>query len=437
MRDPRWTVHLPVMGALSVLAVLLVFLLPRFLDSAHTEMLREQLVHRATDLSAVVGEPLQRGQVRAAGEMLQAVASSDSTEFAHLAVFDENSQLVVGVRADNVRAARRGVVMRGGSMVASVPVPGTTMSLQLAVPDERVMLQRTWLAIALVIAAVLLVGGLIMAFAETRKEGMVLARPTSGPERNGDPEDSPTESASGRVLAGSGETYLAWMSHELRTPLTAIIGYSEMLEEDAVHLEQTDFIPDLKNIRKASAHLLSLVDDVVDLSRVHAGTMEVVVTELEVEEFVHEVVSDSRSLVRRTLGTLDVQVAATAGAVKVDREKLARALGNLLRQVLGLTGQGQLTLLVERVGVDGVDMLQFALTHPELRYDTELVRALLSDYTRPDQRALPQYARTGLGLVVTREFAELMGGDLLVQPAQTGSIFVLRVPAQVREFSGQ
>lgn len=219
--------------------------------------------------------------------------------------------------------------------------------------------------------------------------------------------------------------------------MTAIIGYSEMLEEDAVHLEQTDFIPDLKNIRKASAHLLSLVDDVVDLSRVHAGTMEVVVTETEVEEFVQEVVSDSRSLVRRTLGTLDVQVASTAGVVKVDREKLARALGNLLRQVLGLTGQGELSLLVERVGVEGVDMLQFSLTHPELRYDTELVRALLSDYTRPDQRALPQYARTGLGLVVTREFAELMGGDLLVQPASPGSMFLLRVPAHVQELSGE
>ena len=155
------------------------------------------------------------------------------------------------------------------------------------------------------------------------------------------------------------------------------------------------------------------------------------ILEMDVTEFTEEMVADVRSLVDRTLGTLDVQIAPTAGVVEVDRVKLGRAVGNLLHQILGLTGQGEMTLTVDRVGVDGIDMLQFNLTHPELALDADTIKALLSDYTRPDQRALPQFARTGLGLVVTREFAELMGGDLLVQAANPGSSFLLRIPARV------
>ncbi|TNE84554.1 MAG: HAMP domain-containing histidine kinase [Deltaproteobacteria bacterium] len=426
----RFGVVLPVAIGLSALAFLVIVLVPWKLGQREESLVSREAAVRATSLAAALSEPLKKDDPSEAAAVLEDIRAARGTDYAYLVVWDKDKQPIVGVNTSESQAISTGLRFSGGLVHVAVPVPDTTATLQMAIPDERSRHYRDNVLLAGFVALALLLGGAVVAAGGSRLPKALLrdaaavnARPRTLPA----PEPMP---ASGG--GATGDAYLAWMSHELRTPLNAIIGYSEMLEEDAVFLEQNDFIPDLKNIRKAGRHMLSLVDDVVDLSRLHSGDIEVDVTEVEVAEFVEEVVRDVRSLVDRTLGTLDVNVAPTAGTVEVDRSKLGRALGNLLRQVIGLTGQGEMALLVERVGVDGVDMLQFALTHPELDLDASTVKALLSDYTRPDQRALPQYARTGLGLVVTREFAELMGGDLLVQQADPGSSFLLRVPSRVK-----
>ncbi|MCO4745718.1 MAG: HAMP domain-containing histidine kinase [Proteobacteria bacterium] len=426
----RLKVILPVAVGLSALAVLVVLLVPLQLAKREVDVVRKEAAVGAMTLAAALSESLQSDDPREAGAILEDVRGVAGKEYAYIAVFDKDQKLIVGVNAAIAEPHGQPTVgFSDGLIHVAAAVPDTTAMLQVAVPDQRHRHYISNLSVAGGAAGALLLGGLLVAIGGARVPRALLRDAAA---LNARPRSLPSAAPVDVPAGGQSDSYLAWMSHELRTPLNAIIGYSEMLEEDAVFLEQNDFIPDLKNIRKAGQHMLSLVDDVVDLSRLHSGDIELDVVEVNVADFTEEVTRDVRSLVDRTLGTLDVQVAPTSGIVEVDRAKLVRAVGNLLRQVIGLTGQGEMVLAVERVGVDGVDTLQFTLTHPELNLDEQTIRALLSDYTRPDQRALPQYARTGLGLVVTREFAELMGGDLLVQAASPGSSFLLRVPARVK-----
>ncbi len=240
------------------------------------------------------------------------------------------------------------------------------------------------------------------------------------------------EESTTKVFAG--DEFIGYLSHELRTPLSAILGYTEMLQEDAMFLEQQDFLPDLRQIQRAGAHMLALVDDVVALQRVFAGTLELEVGTFEIAALVQEVQEEVAGLINRTLTTLEVDRASDARQMTADRHKLLRALTNVIREATGATGQGELTLTVRReIEPVGRAWIVFRIRHPDLEVAEHEITAMIRGFGEERTRALPRYHKTGLGLVISREFCRAQGGDLTVFPeGESGTVFELRVPQNVR-----
>lgn len=423
--------------ALAVLAFIVVIVVPYTLASRGEAIIGRQAALRATSIAASIGADVERQDVESLAEALADVRAARGTEYAYLLVRDAQGGTIASVHGEAASGIPVGARRVDGVLHVAVPIPRSTAVLQVGIEDESYAYARSDLLLAGFLALSLLAGAAALAVsrAGAPRAQPVPERPATAARSTARADPTMSLTTAGTSSSLTGDVYLAWMSHELRTPLNAIIGYSEMLEEDAAFLEQDDFIPDLQNIRKAGRHLLSLVDDVVDLSRLHAGTMDIRPAEVDLVDFTEALARDVQPLVTRTLGTLEVRVAPHAGSAVVDSAKLARALSNLLRQVMGLTGQGEMTLEVDRVGIEENAMLQFSLTHPGLGLDEEQARTLLSDHAQPEQRALPQYARTGLGLVVTREFVQLMGGELVLHDAAPGTRFVVRVPADMSGMS--
>jgi signal transduction histidine kinase len=225
------------------------------------------------------------------------------------------------------------------------------------------------------------------------------------------------------------DAFLAFVSHELRTPLTAIIGYSEILQEDAVFLEQKDFLPDLKKIQAASEHLLALVDDIVDLSRIDAGKADLSIEEFKAGNIAMEVAKDARALLDRSFCTLEVDVAADLPVMRGDRAKVRRGVSNLLRHALGLAAQGQLRLSANAVTKDGVTRIKYGVHHPELKLRPRDFKAIVDGASR-SASGLPQFHGSGLGLVITERFCRMMGGELTAEASEKGAILVMTLPIE-------
>ena len=223
------------------------------------------------------------------------------------------------------------------------------------------------------------------------------------------------------------EAFLAFISHELRTPLNAIIGYSEILQEDAVFLEQRDFLPDLQKIQRASEHLITLVDDVIDLSRIEAGRMDLQIEEFAPADVVQDVVNDTRTLIQRTFCTLEVTCAPDVPRMRSDRGKLQRALSNTIRHVTGLARQGEMRLDVTTRLDSGRRAIDFALSHSDLLLRPKDLEPLLE---ARKSSGLPQYHGSGLGLVIAQRFSRLMGGELGVGSRDDGGVVLTMVLPQ-------
>lgn len=225
------------------------------------------------------------------------------------------------------------------------------------------------------------------------------------------------------------DAFLAFISHELRTPLTAIIGYSEILQEDAVFLDQKDFLPDLKKIQMASEHLLALVDDIVDLARVDAARMDLAVEEFKPGAIVNEVAKDARVVLDRTFCTLVTDIAPDLPSMKADRAKVRRGVSNLVRHAVGLAAQGTLKLSVGLVTVGDEQRMRFAVHHPDLKLKARDLKAIVDGAGR-SATGLPQYHGSGLGLVITERFCKLMGGELSAEQADRGVVLAMTVPIE-------
>lgn len=224
--------------------------------------------------------------------------------------------------------------------------------------------------------------------------------------------------------------FLANMSHELRTPLNAIIGYSEMLEEEATDLGQEAFVRDLRKIHGAGKHLLSLINDVLDLSKIEAGRMDLYLETFDLPSMIGDVVTTVTPLVQKNGNQLDVTVAPDAGSMTADLTKMRQMLFNLLSNASKFTHNGRIHLAVRREGDEVVIQVQdsgIGMT-PEQR------GRLFEAFTQADASTTRKYGGTGLGLAITRRFARLMGGDVTVesQPGQ-GSTFTIRVPSTVAD----
>jgi PAS domain S-box-containing protein len=224
--------------------------------------------------------------------------------------------------------------------------------------------------------------------------------------------------------------FLASMSHELRTPLNAIIGYSEMLEEEAADSGQAASIPDLQKIRSAGRHLLALINDILDLSKIEAGKMELHLEPVELGSLVQEVVTTVTPLVARNGNRLELRAGSHLGTIRSDGMKLRQALLNLLSNAAKFTEKGTITLTAERGGTPREEIV-LTVKDTGIGMSAEAMGRLFEAFSQADTSTTRKYGGTGLGLAITRRFCQLLGGDVTVDstPGQ-GSRFTIRLPVE-------
>ena len=227
-------------------------------------------------------------------------------------------------------------------------------------------------------------------------------------------------------------TFLANMSHELRTPMNAIIGYSEMLTEDAEDLGQDEFIPDLKKILAAGKHLLALINDVLDLSKIEAGKMTLYLEEFEVAALIDDVSTTIQPLVDKNANQLIVDLAPEAGMLKADETKVRQTLFNLLSNASKFTQEGTITLETRRHEREGRDWLTFKVMDTGIGMSQEQMAKVFDEFTQADSTTTRKFGGTGLGLTISKKFCQLMGGDITVESEEgRGTRFTVELPAVV------
>jgi PAS domain S-box-containing protein len=226
--------------------------------------------------------------------------------------------------------------------------------------------------------------------------------------------------------------FLANMSHELRTPLNAIIGYSEMLQEEAEDLGQEHFIPDLQKIHGAGRHLLGLINDILDLSKIEAGKMGLYLETFDIAPMIQDVVATITPLVEKDANTLKVHCADDLGTMRADLTKVRQALFNLLSNACKFTERGTLTLGANREMVDGTAWIKFRVSDTGIGMTPEQMGKLFEAFTQAEASTTRKYGGTGLGLTISQKFCQMMGGDITVESAPgQGSTFTILLPAKV------
>ena len=239
------------------------------------------------------------------------------------------------------------------------------------------------------------------------------------------------ETAEAANLAKS--QFLANMSHELRTPLNAIIGYSEILKEDAEDLGQEDFIADLQKIQAAGKHLLGLINEVLDLSRIEAGKMNLSVETFNLATVLDEVVTTIQPLAEKKANTLEICYPAELGEMQTDPIKFRQMILNLLNNATKFTEQGAIRFEVKRQTEKNGDWVICRVTDDGIGMTEEQQNRLFQPFTQADYSSTRRHGGTGLGLAITKEFAEMMGGTIQVESEfGIGSTFILTLPAQVQ-----
>ena len=228
--------------------------------------------------------------------------------------------------------------------------------------------------------------------------------------------------------------FLANMSHELRTPLNAILGYSEMLKEEAADLGQGDFIPDLNKIHASGKHLLGLINDILDLSKIEAGKMQLYLETFEVVSLIQDVATTVRPLVEKNANRLEVHAPVDLGAMRADVTKVRQCLFNLLSNASKFTNKGAIALEAERERADDQDWMVFRVRDSGIGMSPEQMDRLFQAFTQADASTTRKYGGTGLGLAISRRFCLMMGGDLTaISEAGKGSTFTIRILADVPE----
>lgn len=227
-------------------------------------------------------------------------------------------------------------------------------------------------------------------------------------------------------------TFLANMSHELRTPLNAVIGYSELLEEEVKDLGHDELLPDLHRIKTAGKLLLSLVNDVLDLSKIEAGRMELLLESFNLSSLLHEVEATIQPLVRKHNVHFKIHTSAELGLMHADMAKLHQSLLNLLSNACKFSKNGAVTLKVERYTEEAQDWFEFAVIDTGIGMSPEQARRVFEAFQQAEVSTSMEYGGTGLGLTITKHFCEMMGGSIMVETAEgVGSTFTIRLPAAV------
>ena len=242
---------------------------------------------------------------------------------------------------------------------------------------------------------------------------------------------SEMEKARDEAIDAKGETsrFFANMSHELRTPLNAILGYGEMLAEDCEDLGYDDLLPDLKKITSAGTHLLSLINNILDISKIESGKMELYITSFEIEDVVDVIKDISAPLVSKNNNAFQTNIQDGIGAMRQDETKLRQCLSNLLSNAAKFTEAGTVTLEVDASLEKEKEMVSFKVIDTGEGMSEEGVGKVFEVYTQAERSTSAKHGGTGLGLPLSREMAQMMGGDItLTSELGVGSVFTLKLP---------
>jgi signal transduction histidine kinase/CheY-like chemotaxis protein len=232
--------------------------------------------------------------------------------------------------------------------------------------------------------------------------------------------------------------FLANMSHELRTPLNAIIGYSDLLIEEAEELNATDLVPDLDKIRSSGKHLLGLINDVLDLSKIEAGKMEISLETFDVADVVTAAAAMVRPLVEKNGNALDLAIQEDIGTMYADLTRVRQILLNLLSNASKFTSGGRVSLAATRGKLDGREEIVFTVRDTGIGMTPAQIKRLFQPFTQADPSTTRKYGGTGLGLSITQRFCQLMNGSIEVESEPgVGSTFTARIPAHVSEPKSQ
>jgi signal transduction histidine kinase/DNA-binding response OmpR family regulator len=238
------------------------------------------------------------------------------------------------------------------------------------------------------------------------------------------------DSAEGANRAKS--QFIANMSHELRTPLSAVIGYCEMLEEEAEDLGAGAMLDDLRKINSNARHLLSLINDVLDISKIEAGKMEVHPETFAVTTMINEIAGTVQGLVAKNDNELVLDSSPDPGTMHSDLVKVRQCLLNLLSNAAKFTESGRITLSTRRVSGDDADWLEFRVSDTGIGMSPEEMAKLFQRFTQADASTTRRFGGTGLGLSITKAFTDMIGGEISVESELgKGTTFTVRLPADV------
>ncbi|MEG4200036.1 response regulator [Microcoleus sp. Pol12A5] len=245
-------------------------------------------------------------------------------------------------------------------------------------------------------------------------------------------------------------TFLANMSHELRTPLNAIIGYSEMLQEEAEELGSCESVPDLEKICSAGKHLLSLIDDILDISKIEAGRMELYLESFDIHTLIESAVATARPLVEKNGNTLEVYCPDNLDTMHADMTKVRQVLLNLLSNAAKFTQNGRIAIGVERIKneqlkmknqeessqilISNSEFLSFRVADTGIGMTQEQLQRVFQPFTQADASTTREYGGTGLGLAISQRFCQMMGGSIEVSSTLgAGTTFTVLLPKAIKQ----
>lgn len=225
--------------------------------------------------------------------------------------------------------------------------------------------------------------------------------------------------------------FLANMSHELRTPLNAIIGYSEMLEEEVQDSGKISNVRDLQKIQGAGKHLLALINDVLDLSKIEAGKMQLHIEVFEIQDMIDEIVTTLTPAIAKNQNAFQLRMPKEIGTMRGDVTKVRQILLNLLSNACKFTDHGRISLDVDRLRSAGQDWIRFRVGDTGIGISAEQQENLFQEFTQADISISRKYGGTGLGLAISHRFVQMMKGRILVASAPgQGSVFTVDLPVQ-------
>jgi signal transduction histidine kinase len=228
-------------------------------------------------------------------------------------------------------------------------------------------------------------------------------------------------------------SFLANMSHEIRTPLNAIIGYSEMLQEEAGDEGYFDLVPDLQKINFAGKHLLGIINDILDLSKIEAGRMEFAPEVFDIAGMLMETITTMLPLMEKNENKFHWMLASDLGAMNADKTRLQQIVLNLLSNAAKFTNRGNVVLEATKESESGLEYVRFTVGDTGIGISAQQRARLFQEFSQGDPSTTRKFGGTGLGLAITKKICEMMSGEITVQSELgQGSIFSVKIPVEPR-----